>query len=293
MADRYHLALPLMSSVIYVFGSLWVRRAADLGVGVWRTTFVSNAISALFFAPLALFGGSGQPLDRLWQPAALAILLVAGQLLGFLALTRGDVTVATPVLGAKTIMVALLTTAILGTPVSMRLWCAAILSSGAITLLSRTGGGAHRRVGLTVGTGLAAAAVFALFDVCVQKWAPAWGPGRLLPLVMGFGALFSVAFVPHFRQPLRQIPRPAWRPLIAGSMCISVQGILLISTVAFFGDATSVNIVYSVRSLWTVVAVWWIGHWFRNAEQHLGRRVLGWRLLGAALMSAAVVLAVV
>ena len=93
------------------------------------------------------------------------------------------------------------------------------------------------------------------------------------------------------REPLARIPRAAWRPLLVGSACISAQGILLITSIAFFGDATSVNIVYSVRSLWMVVVVWWIGHWFHNAEQQLGRGVLGWRLTGAALMTAAVGLA--
>ena len=221
----------------------------------------------------------------------LGLLLVGGQLLGFVSLTRGDVTIATPVLGMKTILVALLTQAVLGLHLPAKLRVAAGLSSGAIALLSWSGGGRHRRVGLTVATGLGAAAFFATFDIGVQKWAPAWGPGRLLPLVMAMGAAFSIALVPMFREPLARIPRAAWRPLLVGSACISAQGILLITSIAFFGDATSVNIVYSVRSLWMVVVVWWIGHWFHNAEQQLGRGVLGWRLTGAALMTAAVGLA--
>jgi len=41
-----------------------------------------------------------------------------------------------------------------------------------------------------------------------------------------------------------------------------------------------------------VVAVWAIGHWFANREQHLGARVLVWRVLGALLLMAAIILVI-
>jgi drug/metabolite transporter (DMT)-like permease len=278
--------------MIYVLGALWVRRSADLGVGVWRATFVANALSALFFSPLLLLGGPGQPLSLLWQPSALAALLVTGQLLGFVALTRGDVTVATPVLGLKTVIVASLTALILADAIPRRVWFAAVLSSSAIALLSVGHGGRHRRVAMSLIAGGSAAVVFALFDVLVQKWSPQWGAGRLVPLVMAFSGVFSLSFVPMFNAPLSQIPRPALKPLLTGACCVAIQGIMLIMTIAAFGDVTAVNIVYATRSLWTVLIVWIAGHWFHNAEQRLGANVLTWRLIGAALMTAAVVLAV-
>jgi hypothetical protein len=41
------------------------------------------------------------------------------------------------------------------------------------------------------------------------------------------------------------------------------------------------------------VAVWAIGHWFANREQHLGARVLVWRFLGAILLMAALLMVLV
>ncbi len=285
------MLLPLASSVIFVFGALLIRRAADLGVGVWRATFVGNAMSAVFFAPLMLLGGPGQPLSQWWQPVTLAALLVIGQLTSFFAMARGDVTVATPVFGMKTVIVGMLTVVLLGIPLSARLWTAAILSSTSIVLLTLSPGGSRRRIGASLVGGLTAASFFALFDVLVQKWAPRWGAGRLVPMVAILAALMSVAFVPMFSAPLSRIPRAALKPLLGGSVFVSMQAIMLIMSVAVFGDATSVNIVYATRSMWTVVAVWWIGHWFRSTEQGLGLKVLSWRLAGAGLMTVAVVLA--
>ena len=54
------------------------------------------------------------------------------------------------------------------------------------------------------------------------------------------------------------------------------------------GDATAVNIVYSSRGLWSVAAVWLIGHWFSNTEGEVGGPAMRRRLMGALLMLAAI-----
>jgi len=59
-----------------------------------------------------------------------------------------------------------------------------------------------------------------------------------------------------------------------------------------FGDATAMNVVYSARGVWSVAAVWLIGHWFANTEAQLGGGVFRGRLAGALLMTSAIVLVV-
>ena len=78
-----------------------------------------------------------------------------------------------------------------------------------------------------------------------------------------------------------------------GSALLGVQSITFVSTLAVFGKATNANIVYASRGLLSVVLVWMVGHWFQNAEQHLGPKVMRWRLIGALLMLSAIVLVVV
>jgi hypothetical protein len=69
-----------------------------------------------------------------------------------------------------------------------------------------------------------------------------------------------------------------------------MQGLAFLTSIAIYGRATSANVLYSSRGLWSVVAVWAVGHWFANREQHLGARVLGWRLVGAILLMMALVM---
>jgi drug/metabolite transporter (DMT)-like permease len=307
---KWHLLFPFAASLFYVVSALFLKRAQQLGGGVLRTTFVANVVIGLAFSALWSLGGKGQPAALLWQPALVAVLFVGGQVLSILALSLGDVSVATPVLGAKTIFVAWFTTLLLATRLPWQLWCAAGLSFGAIALLNRgsrpspvamagevsvaTDEHRHhaRRLGQTLLFSLMAAASYALFDVFVQKWSPVWGTGRFLPIMLAFSAAISFGLVPFFREPLHTIPRAAWPPLLGGALFMALQSMSFVSGVSLFGDATAMNVVYSVRGVWSIAAVWFIGHWFANTEGQLGGSVLRWRLAGAALMTSAIVLVV-
>lgn len=287
-----HLFFPLASSFGYVLAVLLFKRSADWGVGVWRTTFISNMGMGLVFSSLLGLGGEWQPASLWWQPLVGGLLFLSGQVFTFLALHYGDVSVATPVLGLKIVLVALCSVLFLPDPVPLKWWIAAGLSTLAIVLLSRGEARPKHAVGRTVITAALAAASFAMSDVLVQKWAPAWGPGRFLPLMFGVVAVLSFGIVPFFSAPLRRVPRVAWGWLVAGSVLLAVQAASMAYTLSVFGDATAVNIVYAARGLWSVIAVWLVGHWFANEEQRLAPAVLRSRLIGAGLMLAAISLVV-
>jgi drug/metabolite transporter (DMT)-like permease len=289
------LLMPFAASLIYVFAALFLKEASSRGAGLWRTAAITNVICAVLFAALWSLGGR-VPEPSAWiQPAIVGGLFVAGQMLGFFALAYGDVSVATPVMGIKVVLVALFVTAIIGERVPAVVWIAAALSSAGILLLSRGGakGSAGGRTGPSILFGGLAAVTFALFDVLVQKWSPAWGAGRFLPVMMAFVALFSSAQLILSYRRKETVPRGAWRPLLLGGFFIAVQGLLLILALALYSKATRTNVIYSARGLWSVAAVWWIGHWFGNVERDGGSAVLRARLAGAALLLAAIVLVVV
>jgi len=293
MHPSLHLLFPLASSVAYVFAMLFFKRSGDWGVGVWRTAFVSNIAIGLAFSPFWLLGGKELQPALLWQPVVVGLLFLSGQVFGFLSLHYGDVSVATPVMGLKIVLVALGSALMLPDPVPLKWWIAAFLSTAAIMLLSRGESRPRHAVGRTVLSAALAAASFALFDVLVQKWSPAWGVGRFLPLVCGVLTLFSFGFIPFFSAPLRTVPKTAWGWLAGGSLLLALQSVMFVYAIGAFGDATVMNIVYSVRGLWSVVAVWLVGHWFANEEQALAPAILRGRMVGAGLILAAIALVVV
>lgn len=290
------LVYPFIAALLYAFGALVLKRSSDLGIGLWRTTFVANLVVALLFSVLWLRGGPPVQKELLWQPGVIALCLFVGQLSQFLALERGDVSVAVPVFGLKVVIIAFITPMLIpGASVGLKLWVAAVLSVLGITFLNRNGGGKPARgLVITLVAGGVGAVCFAIFDVLVQKWGPAWGgASRLLPCIFWINALLSFGLIFRFNAPLSAIPRVGWPWLLGGSVLLGIQSITFVSTLAVYGKATSANIIYASRGLLSVLFVWMIGHWFSNAEQHLGSSVLRWRLVGATLMLSAIVLVMV
>jgi drug/metabolite transporter (DMT)-like permease len=285
---------PLLAALLYAFGALVLKRSSDLGVGLWRTTFVANLIVAALFSMLWLLGGPPVEKELLWQPGIIAMCLFIGQLSQFLALEKGDVSVAVPVFGLKVILVAFLTPFLIGEAVGLKLWIAAFLSVLGITCLNRKDAEKPpRNLLVTFIAGGIGAVAFAVFDVLVQKWGPAWGASRLLPCIFWINAILSFGLIFRFSAPLSKIPGKAWPWLAGGSALLGIQSITFVSTLAVFGKATNANIIYASRGLLSVVLVWMIGHWFQNAEQHLDPKVMRWRLVGTLLMMSAIVLVIV
>jgi drug/metabolite transporter (DMT)-like permease len=282
-----HLIFPLASSLLYVVAAMFLKQAGTLGSSIWRTALVCNWVTAGLFLSLWPLGGEFPGWGLAYEPVVVGGLFVGAQLLTFLALKSGDVSVATPVMGCKVVLVALFTTVVGAGRVAAPLWIAAVLSVVGIACLNRRGGAGGGQVGRTAWLALAAASCYALFDVLVMTWSPDWGAGRFLPLTMVFSGLLSLGFIPLARSEPR-LSRQARRALAGGATFIALQALLLVSTMALFGDATAVNVIYSTRGLWSVLVVWWLGHWFDNSERASGVAAFRARLLGAGCLCAAV-----
>lgn len=127
-----------------------------------------------------------------------------------------------------------------------------------------------------------------MFDVLVMSWAPGWGAGRFLPVTMVISAVLSTLFLPFAGKIEGGIFSKHGRPLLGGAFFIGLQATFLVSCLAVFGDATAVNVIYSTRGLWSVLAVWWLGHLFANTERARGAQTFRNRLIGAVCLCAAV-----
>ncbi len=284
------LWFPLAAAFLFALGGLALKRSAQWRVGVWRTTFVANMLSALIFVPLLALGGNIPAWQDLWQPFVVALLYMAGQITTLLALTRGDVSIATPVLGLKILMVAIFATIFFADPLPADIWTAAGLATLGVMLLSLNREQRHHHVAFSIGTAFAGATSFAMFDICVQSWASPWGVGRFLPLTFGLAAALSLGLLPLLEGKLTSVPRLAWPWLGGGTALIAVQALLIVSAVANWGHVTVVNVAYSTRGLWSVVLVAMIGQWIGVADQSMHGWVFWSRLTGATLLLVSVLM---
>ncbi|MGC4007083.1 MAG: DMT family transporter [Pirellulales bacterium] len=288
----WFLLLPLLSSVVYVVGAMALKLGARYRVNFWYATYLTNMAFAVCALPL-WWGTSPDPLDwsLVWQPLTTGLCGMAGQVLTIVALQRGDVSIATPVLGLKVLFVALFTTLLSGSVLGPTLWGAALLSSLGIALLQFRTGVHHHHVLRTIAHSGASAVCYALHDALVFLWKPNWNDW-FLPITYTWLAVCSGAMWFRASRVTPAVPREARGPIRLGAFLIGAQGLLLIFTIAAFGEPTRVNLVYNARGMWSVLAVWAIGHWFDNDERGLDRATLLRRLCGALLMLAAIGLAV-
>ncbi len=284
------LLFPLICAVLYPLGTLFMKRALEKGVDLWTTMAVNYWAMALVFLVVIPFESRSVPWQLWYQPALMGLFSFAGQGCALKAISAGDLTIATPALGSKVLLVALLTVALLHQSVPLVWWVAACFSFIAVIFLQAGTRSSRRRTSMTLVFSLLAAAFFALGDVLIQKWAPHWGAFHFLPAMACASAVYSLALLPLMKKPRLAFQAGAGRWLVAGATVLGIQSLLLTGVIGLLGQVTLVNIVFSSRGLWNFLLIWFAGHWFANRERESGSRVMAFRLVGAGFMFAAIVL---
>jgi drug/metabolite transporter (DMT)-like permease len=293
LADKLFLLLPLLAAMLYALAAMGVKAASTRGIDLPRINILATWVTALAFL-VFIRPSQGLIAHPWWPPVLAGLLFFLGQICTFLALSRGDVSLATPLLGTKVVMVALLLSTVFHAPVSWATWLGAVVALAGIAFLQCSSRGGHwAHVTLTLVASLLAAGSFAAYDAMVQVWSKQNGVGyaRLVPPSLLIGAVLSLTLAPLSTTPWRNAARSAYGFLALGAILMAAQSLVLITTVGIFGDAAGCNIVYGSRGIWSIVLVYWLGRHFGNTELHVGRSVVIARIVGSLLLMAAIVLA--
>ena len=299
------LVLPLAAGFGYACGAVAIKRALGAGVsGDWVNLFC-NAFMAVLFQGLWLLPGHPLALGMILPPVVCGILFFLGQIFTFKAIDTGDVSVATPLLGSKVLLVALFSFFLIGKSLPDAIWVASLMASFGIALISYSPAGNHARLFEAVAWSLGAASVFALTDVLVQRWVPSVGYSRFAPIMFGSVGLFSLVYVLRLMS-----SRDSFRGggtlsflgagssfstslpwLLGGAMLLAIQALAMYSSIGLFGNATMTNILYGSRCLWSVLLVWVLGSMAGDSSSgHKRVGVMTRRLIGAVLLFVAMAL---
>jgi len=273
----------LGAALLYALGYLELKASIHHGATSKRVNIFSNYAMAAWSLPLA-FLAFILPTHPNW-PAAFAaigagISLFIGRICTVKALAKADLSISAPLLGMKTVLVALFSILLLHAPVGWHLMSAAVLTVAALTLLQigPDHNKHHRRA--AVGWAMGASILFALVDVLTQGYARTSGVAFFQPVM--FVVLAAMTPLLGSTPPA---PAVAKKRLLIGSAVIGFQAPLVIMLIGFFGQATLINILYATRTIWSVAVDAWKGE--GNAREY-------WvvRLSGAVLLLAAIVLAI-
>ena len=305
MFERFALAVVLVNALAYTASALSLKAALGRGVNAWQVSAWCNGTMAVLYLPFWL-GADGAALRTHWfQPLLVAVVFLFGQLFTFAALQRGDVSVATPLLGAKVVFVPLVAAGLFLDTIAHRWWLAAAFSAAGVVVVTRavpwrpptTAGGLPQRTAVlsTAACSLGAAGSFALSDVLFQHWSrPVGVSGFIAMMYSALGLLTVVLYLPRLGAGLWRLPADSIgrRTLGLGCLLQAGQNLSMSLVLSLYGHATTVNVIYSSRCLWSVILAWAVGRWLGGAEAKLPRAVLWARLFGAALLFTALCLAV-
>jgi drug/metabolite transporter (DMT)-like permease len=296
MDDSLHLLFPLGSSLLFVIGAMLAKQATSRGASPYTATALANFFLAVCWGAIGLVRGEGLPLAA-WPPAVtIALAFVGGQLGTYLAFQLGDVSLATPVFGVKIILVAAISSLLAGRPVEPRLWVASLLATIGIAVIHADAGGSaggrsRRRAVLAIILALLAATSLSLFDVGLQHYGREYGAEAFLTTMFVFTGVLSLSLLPWADSPLHlRAIRAGW-PLVVSAVLMAAQAMSISYALGRYGDATRVNIVYSLRGLWSVALAWLLVRLAASPEDNHSPRTLAIRLLGAVLLTAAVIVA--
>lgn len=318
LEDSLHLLFPLLASLLFVCGLLFLKRATQGGTNPWTLTLVANVWASLLFSVFWFSSDAPVPWNLLWQPALVSLFYMTGQIGTFWAIQNGDVSIAAPLFGIKVLLVAVMSTLIGGTALPTAIWAAALLATVGIALVqasgSKTGPQSNRsetkeppsdashsaavkkRIWLTIIGASGASLSFAIFDVLVQKFCASptaiWSKSQFLPFMFWSVGIASVIFIPQFQRSKWQVPEIR-RSLILGGLLIALQAMCIIFTISTFGDAARVNVVYSARGVWGVLLAWATAMIWGGSEAHLSQKTMLGRLTGALLITTSVVIAII
>lgn len=281
---------PLCSALGYTFAALMLKRATERGVGPWRVMVIVNVTAGLLFTPWWLRGGNAFEWAHLFHAILSGATFFVGQILTFMALSRGDVSITTPVLGTKVILVAFFAILFSGEKLTPALWIAALLTTVATALLGGEIRTNRERVLPSLIFGFSAATAYASADIQQLNWAPAWGFGHYAPVMFLTVGILSLCAIPLLPEPLSTMPRRSVSWAVAGGTLLSIQATGIAYSIAEFREVTLTNILYNTRGVWSVLLVWAAGHWFSNTERNVGNAIMGRRLLGAGVLLVAVLL---
>lgn len=283
-------AIPLLSALTYALSAAFFKRAMHQSVGPWRICFVSNIVLGLAFAPLWFQAANMQSSWGLWQPALAGFLFFLGQLFNFLAIDRGDVSVATPMLGIKVILVAAFTGLLLHETIPTAWWLASAITFLAVWMLRGESHADRKRILPSLVFAVLGSTAFALSDIAVQGFAPSLSKAPFLSVMFAVNAGLSLLLIPMFRGRLIGLPRSTWRWLLPGALLFAASAAGISWAIANFGSATAVNVVYSARGAFSVLLIWSCGNFFGISEQHAGHAVMVRRLGASLLLVAAIAL---
>ena len=282
----------LSAGFVYTISALLAKRGLELGAGTFRSLVYSNWVMALFFIPYPILAGTHLGMEDLKAGGMIGVLFFAAQSCCFIALRSGDASMVTPIMGSKSVFVALFLFILnlAPTPLGPATWTAAILAAIAVALIGWPAQGSKPSL-MGLGFALATAAGFGLVDALVPHFSHLSDPFIVLFSMFATVGLLSFFLIPLSKGKFLAFRGRADRWMWASCFPMGAQAVLMSIAIGFHHVPTEANVFYSCRGFWAILLVAWFGKRIGLEEGTIPKATQIRRLLGACLLLAGIYLA--
>jgi len=276
--------LALGAGAFYAISALLCKRGLELGAGTIRSLVFSNWIMALFFIPYPFLGENLPEIYDVKSGILLGCIFFISQLACFFALEKGDASLVTPVMGAKSVFVAFFVVILdLTDKPPTGTWIATILTAIAVFLIGWPKRGGKPSY-LAIFLGLTTAAGFGLTDAMVPGLSQKSEPLNVLFIMFATVGVNSFLLIPFIKGKLMNFSKPKDTWMLLSCIPMGIQAVLMSLSIGLHEVPAEANVFYACRGIWAIILTAWIGKRIGLKERDSSNIVFSRRLIGATLL---------
>ena len=236
------------AAVLYAIGSLDVKKALASGVDRLAAIAWTNVAMAVWSLPLFFLSKETFTLHGFALALAAGVALFVGRIFVVKALDAGALSIVGPLLGLKTLFVAIFAVLLGQVAINTGVWVAVVLACFGMALVQRGPKSKSKHYKRAILYAAVASLLFASTDILVVEARDSLSVGWLMPtLFLTVGLLVPL---------LGKIPSPPVEGklnLQRGSIIMGFQTSAVVLAICLTGQAVLVNIIYATRGLWSVI----------------------------------------
>lgn len=279
--------LPIIAALFYSLSVVLVKVASREG-GVRSTSMLAatNIMLAAVFLPITLCGEL-PPAGELWKPLIIGVFFALANYTTFLCAHYGEVSLMTPIMGVKVLLVFAAASVIAGVACSPIMLAAGVMCCVAVFIMgfdkSSLAGG---KLLPTVALALATCTFYALCDVLVCFLGKSFDPFAFLGMTSVVLVVSSLPFIPQMCADFRPSNK-AFGSGLAAAAFMAFESMLMFRALAGGLDAGLCNIFYNTRGLMSIALVYFLANKYPELEK-LSRASAQRRVFGSIMILVAV-----
>ncbi len=289
MTENIASFLPIFSAIFFAFGSIFIKRATAIGITPLSVCFTFNAMIFFFYLPMFLYSYNPQTIGMLWIVLACAGIFFVGQIINYIGIYVGDVSLMNPLMGIKILFVVLL--ASLFSKMSIpTIWIyASIFTAISIIIMGVEKFSFSKKTLLTIACAIGTCLAFAGLDIIMQENAKRMGVVFFISSLSIMLLPLSLPVLPVVIKDFKRVGMQGFKWLAFGLPLIFLHDFLFCLSLSIAsGGAVLANILVATRGIMTIAIVFLLGKQLKLPEAKMSKAFAFRRFLGATILFATV-----